>query len=122
MKNAPLQQQISELEDSIRRTEMALQEKRIRLAKIRVLTPITNKDLYARMGDILVINVGKGKYEHILGGDGRSSPWSENREGLVAKVQIKDPSIYLSEDQVSIIRKYVMDVYGPDYIEFVTKG
>ena len=54
------------------------------------------------------------KYEFILGGDGRSRPWSEERVGKVITITIKE-GVYLSYDQKDVVKSYAATL-NPDHI------
>lgn len=50
--------------------------------------------------------IEKGSYENILGGDGRSRPWSEQKEGTICKVSLS-PEYYFDQVHRQIIKTYI---------------
>lgn len=60
------------------------------------------------------------QYEFILGGDGRSSAWSEMRNGNVLVIKLS-PNVYVSDSNKSKLKDYIRLAYeGPfDMIEIV---
>lgn len=54
------------------------------------------------------------KYEFILGGDGRSSAWSEWREGCVLVVKFKE-GYYLTNELITVLTNYVKEKYKGQY-------
>jgi hypothetical protein len=54
------------------------------------------------------------KYEYILGGDGRSSAWSEWRDGVVLTVKVKK-YYYLTDEFITALTKYVKEKYQGQY-------
>lgn len=63
------------------------------------------------------VNVYNGNYEHILGGDGRSRPWSEERKGVICDVQ---SNYYLTEIQEKLISEYIKHLGKIDRLKFIT--
>ena len=61
-----------------------------------------------------LVNKEIGEYEFILGGDDRSSPWSETRRGLI--VTVKPKKVYLSEQDYRDLKKIIRDKYKADHI------
>lgn len=51
-----------------------------------------------------------GEYEEILGGDGRSRPYSRMVEGEVVDITIAD-KIFLSKSQLNLVLNYYKDKY-----------
>jgi hypothetical protein len=54
------------------------------------------------------------KYEHILGGDGRSSAWSELREGVVLTVKVKE-QYYLTNEFITTLTNFIKEKYQGQY-------
>lgn len=74
--------------------------------------------LYNGIEEFFTVEINHNmEYEHILGGDGRSAPWSEQRTGKVAKIRINN-DIWLNADQTKIILKYIEDLHQPDYVMY----
>ena len=74
-------------------------------------------ELYNGIEKFFSVEKQNGKYEYILGGDGRSQPWSETRSGLIATIKIKK-GIYLNTEQKKVIKEYVNETHNPDNIVF----
>ena len=74
-------------------------------------------ELYNGIENFFTVTITNSTYEFILGGDGRSAPWSEKRSGLVATIKVND-GIYLNSDQKEIVKQYVKEVHNPDHIVF----
>lgn len=66
---------------------------------------ISDKELQSNINKYVTYKLEEGRYEYILGGDGRSQPWSEYRNGLLCNVTINE-NIYLSDKQEEIIRRH----------------
>lgn len=77
--------------------------------------------LYNGIEEYFTVEKIYGTYEYILGGDGRSQPWSENRTGLIAKIKLKK-GIYLSQEQRKIVEDYVISTHKPDHTNFINYG
>ena len=54
------------------------------------------------------------KYEYILGGDGRSSAWSEWREGIVLVVRVKE-CYFIPNELITALTNYVKEKYKQQY-------
>jgi hypothetical protein len=54
------------------------------------------------------------KYEYILGGDGRSSAWSEWRDGNVLVVKVKE-GYYITNELITALTNYVKEKYKGQY-------
>lgn len=54
------------------------------------------------------------KYEFILGGDGRSSAWSEPRIGVVLTVRVRS-EYYLSNELVTALTNYIREKFKGQY-------
>lgn len=73
-------------------------------------------ELYNGIEQFFSVEKTNGNYEYILGGDGRSQPWSETRKGMIVTIKIRD-GIYLDNEQKDIVKKYVKDLHSPDHIK-----
>jgi hypothetical protein len=101
-------------------------------SKYRKLTETIDQDLdklynlfqppmewfYREMFSFIDIKLDTRRYNYILDRDGRSLPYSELREGLVADVSIKD-GVYLSPMQIHILEQAIKDIHKPDYVNFI---
>ncbi len=65
-----------------------------------LLTEYRNKDSLFVKSELL-----EAKYEYILGGDGRSSAWSEQRTGLVQKITLIN--VYISPSNYQKFIAYI---------------
>ena len=59
-------------------------------------------------------SIENDKYEYVLGGDGRSSAWSEWREGRVLTVTVKN-EYYLSVKLIEALRNYIENKFINQY-------
>lgn len=76
----------------------------------------TTQELYKNIHLYITVTVFTNKtYTHILGGDGRSAPWDEERKGKVVAVKVND-GIYLSSEQVKVVKAYVNTIHEPDHL------
>lgn len=90
-----------------------------------LLMEITFSDLAAELSDFRTdeakatrgfnIEYVNQKYEKILGGDGRSQPWSEEVDGVVLHIYTK---YYLVTEQRNIIRNYFKSLKKYDELRF----
>lgn len=71
-----------------------------------------------RINDMITIKESVGDYEYILGGDGRSAPWSEIRTGSIATVNTNE-GLYFSAEQINIIKKHVSQKTNCDHVEVI---
>lgn len=76
------------------------------------------KDLYGDISKYINLDIKVKDYQYILGGDGRSQPWDETRNGTVCSISI-NKHVYLSGDQQKIVKDYIQNVYNPDHIELI---
>lgn len=81
-----------------------------RCAELKTLTEIDSVNVIRdiEINDFILVSfeVKEGLYEYILGGDGRSQPWSENRKGIIAYVKINS-IYYLSNENRDTVIKYL---------------
>ena len=109
---------MGELCDQIAKKKKELESLEVDYDNLNSKKQPTTKELYAGIeGYVTVLTKGRCKYEYILGGDGRSQPYSETREGNVSYITV-NPQIYLDNVQRSIIIEYVSRCYIQDHIEF----
>lgn len=67
-----------------------------------------------KSGNIYFI-LKKGKYNYILGGDGRSQPWDELRDGIICEVKT---IYYLDNTQKELIQSYLKSIKKIDKFNF----
>jgi len=67
-------------------------------------------------GNGIEYGLGKDSYTHILGGDGRSQPWDERREGMVCSVKI---DYIIDYDLAPRIVKYMKYMLECEYVYIV---
>lgn len=116
MYNTTYEEKVEGYERDIQRLTKNLKESEEDLKDLKTRSPITTKDLYNGIDSYITIKVEDKEYEYILGGDGRSRPWSEKREGSVAEVYIKK-GIYLDDRQRKVVREYVSSLVGSETVE-----
>jgi DNA integrity scanning protein DisA with diadenylate cyclase activity len=111
-----LEQQVKHLEDSIERYQESIDLSKYQLSRLKSLVEVTANDLYNGIDRFIDVVMKKESYVHILGGDGRSQPWSETRVSLVADIKVKS-GYYVDEDDFDIITDYVRRKYSPVHIK-----
>lgn len=106
------------LKDRIQVAEASLIEAQERLKPIKdrydylmSCSQPTIEELFSDISEYVKSEIERKPYRHILGGDGRSRPWDEERTGNVLTITIM-PKIYLSGSQKNMVREY--------YSEFIT--
>ena len=103
------QERIEELEENIRVYTKRLEDDRDELERVKDAKELTLSALikdWELQREYMTVTKAKGSYEHILGGDGRSMPWSEKRSGTVMTVRIKK-TVYVSKEDLHKFRKYI---------------
>lgn len=116
-----LKEKILRLKDEVNQIETNLNFYKGKLFSLQGLSQPTTYEFHNGMNKYFTVEVKEMDYEHILGGDGRSSPYSETRKGMVALISIKD-GIYLSENQYNIVKEYVNESLEPDHIKLKVKA
>jgi hypothetical protein len=88
----------------------------IHLDSLSKFTQPTTDDFYANLPTekYYTAEFEEKKYEYILGGDGRSSAWSEWREGYVLVVKIKE-GYYLTNELITALTNYVKEKFKGQY-------
>lgn len=76
----------------------------------------TNDEFYKNIETYVDITVSEKNYTYILGGDGRSSSWDEERRGIVAEAVVKE-GIYLTPNQIGILKNFIENTKKVDHIE-----
>lgn len=116
--NISLENAISSIEHDIDLMQEQLNKNREYLSSLRKCHQPTNEELYKNISSFFIIENKKGQYEKILGGDGRSSPWSKDVYGEISVVKING-NIYLDYEQKQIIKEYVQRIHNPDHIKII---
>jgi hypothetical protein len=110
-----LEEKKQELQKDINNYSYWLKENKAHLHQLKNCRQPETSELYNNMDSLISVTKEKGNYEFILGGDGRSQPWSETREGIIATITLAK-GIYLSGEQKRIVRTYVKEIHNPDNI------
>lgn len=103
------QERIKDLEENIRVYTKRLEDDRDELERIKDAKELTVSALikdWELQREYMTVTKGQGRYEHILGGDGRSMPWSEPRNGTILSIRIKK-TVYVSDEDLHKFRQYV---------------
>lgn len=108
---------IQDLKFCISRLETDLKERKEELKYLEQCKQIKPFELIERINDFISVETKEGSYEHILGGDGRSRPYSEQREGLISIVTFKE-KIYLTDQIKGLIIHFVKDKFESDSVKF----
>lgn len=106
----------TQLEQTIKRLTNSLEDAKKEYELIKDCVQIKTTDLYNGIEKYITTTKREGIYQYILGGDGRSSPWSENRIGVIATIKI-NKGFYLNDEQKNVVKEYVKEKYKPDHIE-----
>lgn len=105
-----LKEEIQHYEKEIKITESNLSNIKKRYSELLTLTEIDSgsviRDIEMNDFNLVSLEAKEGNYEYILGGDGRSQPWSEIRKGNICYLKLK-PNYYVSNDNRDIIIKYL---------------
>ena len=88
----------------------------IHLDALSKLTQPATDDFYTNLPNekYYTLEFEDKRYEFILGGDGRSSAWSEWRDGRVMVVKVKD-GYYLTNELITVLTNYVKEKYKGQY-------
>jgi hypothetical protein len=87
-----------------------------KLQYLKTLSQPTTDDFFANLPNqkYYTASIEEKTYEYVLGGDGRSSAWSERRLGNVLIVKIKE-EYYLPNDLLVSLNFYLKDKYKGQY-------
>jgi hypothetical protein len=66
------------------------------------------------------IKVVRKQYTYVLGGDGRSQPYDEQRTGLVVEVHMKEDYMLAYETR-PFIERMLLETYNADHVEVIHK-
>lgn len=103
---ATIEQCRQNLKEAIGKHETLIATCKETLKRLETQKQPTMQELYNGMDDYFTRALEDTVHEHILGGDGRSQPWSEQRGGRVMTITIKE-GIYLDGAQREAIKGYV---------------
>jgi hypothetical protein len=112
-----LQEKIIELNIEINKYSKLIEEYQKQLNILKDCSQPSVIDLYNGIEKYYTCNVEYTSYKYILGGDGRSHPYSEIRRGLVATIKINE-GIYFNLKQLNIIKEYIREKHNPEHIIF----
>jgi hypothetical protein len=86
------------------------------LYSLSKLTQPTTDDFYANLPTkkYYTVEFEEKTYEYILGGDGRSSAWSEWRDGIVLTVKVRS-EFYISNELITALTNYVKEKFNGQY-------
>jgi hypothetical protein len=105
-----LKEEIAHYEKEIKSIETTLSHVKKRHSELLILTEIDSasiiRDIEMNDFNLVSLEVKEGNYEYILGGDGRSQPWSEIRKGNIGYLKFK-ANYYVSNDNRDVIIKYL---------------
>lgn len=108
-----LQVEITKVKLEVERLENQLKNLKNRLQYLCKAVEVDLKDLiksyHLEDGNFFKTESKEGKYEYILGGDGRSSPWSETRIGLVLNITL-DNRFYISNSTREKFEEYLKNI------------
>lgn len=107
---------IEELEEAIEFFNKRILETETEYNYLKGTVQPTFKQLYNGIENYFSVSIHQGVYTDILGGDGRSSPWSDNKNGIIAKIKINN-GVYLSDEQIKIVKDYVKRVHVCDHVD-----
>lgn len=120
------QAKILELSTEIQGLERKIDLKKIELAKLEGKTELTIADLlqdYTGHGQgFLKFTLKPDKFEYILGGDGRSQPWSETRKGKVLHINCNIEDLYVSSENLQKLVHYIKAVDEREIDAFFING
>jgi hypothetical protein len=111
-----LEERIEEYTKKQREAQVTVDYYKTRLEALSKVTQPTTDDFYANLPTekYYTAEFEEKKYEFILGGDGRSSAWSEWREGCVLVVKIKE-GYYFTNELITALTNYVKEKYKGQY-------
>lgn len=85
--------------------------------KIKDLTEISLWDLHNSIESLYRIEINNTQYENILGGDGRSQPYSETKGGIVIDIIIEEGFYLPSRFEQNLI-DYVVLINREENVQF----
>jgi hypothetical protein len=111
-----LEERIAEYTKKQKEAQGTVDFYKVHLEALSKVTQPTTDDFYANLPTekYYTAEFEDKKYEYILGGDGRSSAWSEWREGCVLVVKVKE-GYYFTNELILALTKYVKEKYKGQY-------
>jgi len=116
-----LEEKIADYTKKKKEAQGAVDFYQMHLDALSKLTQPTTDEFYSNLPNEKYYSVEfeKKKYEFILGGDGRSSAWSEWREGNVLVVKVKE-GYYITNELITVLTNYVKEKYKGQYSHLET--
>ncbi len=112
-----LEKRKEELNKEINRYKNLIENSECVLNSINHLTQPKDWELYDGIENFFTHTVKNESYLFVLGGDGRSKPWDEQRTGNVLTISLNE-GVWLSQVQTQMLKDYVKEKYSPDHIKF----
>lgn len=111
-----LEERIAEYNKYKKEAQVLVDYYQVHIDALSKLTQPTTDDFYTNLPTqkYYSAELEEKKYEYILGGDGRSSAWSEWREGCVLVVKVKE-GYYLTNELITALTNYVKEKYKGQY-------
>ena len=87
-----------------------------KLEELSKMTQPTAEEFYENITNdkFYIVEFENKKYEYILGGDGRSSAWSEWRDGVVLTVRVRS-EYYLPNELITVLTNYIKEKFNGQY-------
>ncbi len=124
-----LKKEIERTEDYIKRHKEEIKNQECKLLWFKSAKEIKTSELYAVLESLeeniekpidgFVFEFKKGEYTYILGGDDRSAPWDEKRNGLICTI---DSDFWFSEEQIRIIKKFLEEKRKVNDLNFINQN
>lgn len=94
-----------------------------KLEELSKMTQPTAEEFYENITSdkFYTVLLENKKYEYILGGDGRSSAWSEWRDGVVLTVKAKS-EYYLANELITALTNYIKEKFDGQYNHLVMQS
>jgi hypothetical protein len=111
-----LQERIAEYTKKQKEAQGTVDYYQVHLEALSKLTQPTTDDFYVNLPTekYYTAKFEEKRYEYILGGHGRSSAWSEWRDGIVLVVKVKE-GYYLTNELTTALTNYVKEKYKGQY-------
>jgi hypothetical protein len=87
-----------------------------KLEELSKMTQPTAEEFYENITNdkFYTVEFENKRYEYILGGDGRSSAWSEWRDGVVLTVKVRN-EYYLPNELITVLTNYIKEKFNGQY-------
>jgi hypothetical protein len=117
-----LQERIADYTKKQKEAQAVVDYYKENLKMLSKLTQPTTDEFYANLPTekYYTTELQSKKYEFILGGDGRSTAWSEWREGNVLVVKVKE-AYYITNELIIVLANYVKEKYKGQYCHLETQ-